>query len=253
MRLEARGQNPRFQQMLQEYLDAMQIDGAESVLDIGCGTGVATRAILSCPGFGGKVTGIDLSDYLVSVAQGLVAESDSRDRAEFRVGDTRTLALPDNHYDAVVAHTLVSHVDLPLQAIKEMARVVKPGGKIAIFDGDYASLTFSHPDPVEGKRYDELIHKGIITQARVMRQMPRLLKQAGLQLEASFFYVLAEVGKAEFWVSGIESFSRLLPISGVMTTEEANAWADARLKESAEGIFFGSSNYCTYVMSKPLV
>jgi ubiquinone/menaquinone biosynthesis C-methylase UbiE len=183
----------------------------------------------------------------------LVAESGNKDRAEFRVGDTRSLALPDNHYDAVVAHTLVSHVDLPLQAIKEMARVVKPGCMVAIFDGDYASLTFSHPDPVEGKRYDELIHKGIITQARVMRQMPLLLKETGLRLEHSFFYVLAEAGKAEFWVSAIESFRRLLPISGVTTAEEANAWADARLKESEEGVFFGSSNYCSYVTRKPLL
>jgi hypothetical protein len=44
-RLEARGKHPMFARMLQDYLDAMQIDTAKTVLDMGCGTGVAARAI----------------------------------------------------------------------------------------------------------------------------------------------------------------------------------------------------------------
>ena len=44
-RLEARGKHPRFIAMMNEYLDAMDIDSAKTVLDIGCGTGVAARAI----------------------------------------------------------------------------------------------------------------------------------------------------------------------------------------------------------------
>ena len=252
VRLEARGEHPRFQQMLQEYLDAMQLDGDLTVLDVGCGTGVATRAILSRSGFRGHVTGIDLSDYLIGVAQRLSSEAGHGARVEFREGDTRSLALPNDHFDAVVAHTVLSHVDAPLKSIQEMARVVKPGGMIGIFDGDYASLTFSHPEPEEGKRYDELIHNGIITQARVMRQMPLLLKRVGLQLEHSFFYVLAEAGRAEFWLPALESFRKLLPAAGVLTAEEADMWVDARLQEAEEGVFFASSNYCSYIARKPL-
>lgn len=45
LRLESRGEHPRFAAMMNEYLDAMEIDSAESVLDLGCGTGVAARAI----------------------------------------------------------------------------------------------------------------------------------------------------------------------------------------------------------------
>ena len=44
-RLEARGKHPRFIEMMQQYLDAMDIDSAGTVLDLGCGTGVASRAI----------------------------------------------------------------------------------------------------------------------------------------------------------------------------------------------------------------
>ena len=56
-RLEARGQHPTFQRMLHEYLEAMDIDQAATVLDLGCGTGVAARAIAARPGFAGPSSG----------------------------------------------------------------------------------------------------------------------------------------------------------------------------------------------------
>ncbi len=249
-RLEARGKHPFFERMLTEYLDVMQIDAARSVLDMGCGTGVASRALLRRPGFTGKVTGIDLSSYLAQVAERLAAGEGFAGRVEFRAGDTRSLDLPPGGFDAVIAHTLVSHVDDPLAVIKEAARVVKPGGLIGIFDGDYASVTFGHADPAQAKADDEAIINAIITSPRVMRQMPRLLRSAGLTLVASRSYVLAEIGKADFWLPAIASFRRLIPAAGTMTESDAHALADALLKASEEGVFFGASNYYSYVAKR---
>ena len=144
-----------------------------------------------------------------------------------------------------------SHVDDPLAVVKETARVVKPGGMVGLFDGDYASLTFSHADPATGKAHDEALINAVITSPRVMRQMPRLLRDAGLTLVASFPYVLAEIGQADFFVSAIASFRRLIPVAGTMTEAEANAWADALLKDAKEGVFFGASNYYGYVAKRP--
>jgi len=108
------------------------------------------------------------------------------------VGDTKRLNIPDEVFDAVVAHTLVSHVDDPLIVVKEAGRVVRRGGTVGIFDGDYASLTFDHPNPTKGKFYDEALISAIVTSPRVMRQMPRLLTEAGLEIVASFQHVLAK-------------------------------------------------------------
>jgi ubiquinone/menaquinone biosynthesis C-methylase UbiE len=74
-RLEARGKNSSFQKMMHDYLDTMDIDSAATVLDLGCGTGVASRAIARRPGFKGAITGIDLSPYLVEVAERLQRKS----------------------------------------------------------------------------------------------------------------------------------------------------------------------------------
>ena len=58
-----------------------------------------------------------------------------------------TLDLPAASFDAAVAHTLVSHVRDPLAVLAEAARVTRPGGCVAVFDGDYASLTFGELRP----------------------------------------------------------------------------------------------------------
>jgi ubiquinone/menaquinone biosynthesis C-methylase UbiE len=246
-RLEARGKNARFQHMMHEYFDAMQIDSAKQVLDLGCGTGVASRGMCTRQAFSGAVTGIDLSPYLIQVAQRLCAEEGLGQRISFRAGDTRSLNVGDESFDAVVAHTLVSHVENPLAVIREAARAVRRGGWVGIFDGDYASMTFGHPDPSEGKKYDEAIQQAVITNPRVMRDMPRLLDAAGLRLVDSFAHVLADVGTSDFWAPAIESFRKLVPQSGILSTDQIGAWADARVRDSNEGVFFGASNFYAYV------
>ena len=250
-RLEARGQHPRFQAMLTEYLDTMRIDAARTILDLGCGTGVAARTIARRQGFTGKITGIDLSAGLLQVAERLSTIEGVGEQIDFVVGDTRRLAVPDEAFDAVVAHTVVSHIDEPRLALQEAARVVRRGGTIGIFDGDYASITFDHPDPAKGKAYDEAVVRAIVTNPRIMRQMPRLLREAGLELMASFQHVLAEIGRADFWLSALEAFRQLIPKAGAMSEAEAAGWIDGRLEDSREGVFFDACNFYSYVVRRP--
>jgi ubiquinone/menaquinone biosynthesis C-methylase UbiE len=250
-RLEARGKHWFFQKVLGEYLDAMDIDSAGTVLDMGCGTGVAARTIARRANFSGRVTGIDLSPYLVDAAKRLADEEGLGGRVEFRFGDTRDLDIPDGRFDAVVAHTLVSHVQEPLSVLKEAGRVVRAGGLVAVFDGDYASMTFALDDPLQSKRYDEALINAVVTSPRVMRQMPRLIQQAGLEMIRTFPYVMVEMGEGDFWLSGIDSFEKLAPTSGAMTEEEATSWATALHRASDEGVFFGASNYYAYIARRP--
>src|SRR5688572_14361679 len=218
-RFEARGNNPRFSKMLADYLDAMSIARTARVLDMGCGTGLAARAIARKEGFAGHITGVDLSPYLVTAAQRLASEEGLTEHLEFGAGDVHALDFADGTFDALVAHTLLSHVDDPLSVLKEAARLVKPGGMIGIFDGDYASLTFDHRDPMKGKAHDEALINALVTNPRVMRQMPRLLWAAGLELMTSFSYVLSEIGNANFWASAIDTYRKLVVKAGVMTED----------------------------------
>jgi SAM-dependent methyltransferase len=249
-RLEARGRHPRFIAMMHEYLAAMLIDSAATVLDLGCGTGVVSRAIAQRKGFAGRVTGIDRSPYLTAAAKRFAAEDGVASASEFRTGDSQSLSLPDAAFDAVVAHTLISHVEDPVAVMREMARVVKPGGRVGIFDGDYASLTYGTADRATGKATDEMIINALVTNPRVMREMPLLLKEAGLMLEVSFAHVVADIGKADFFAPGLQSLVRVLPKSGAMSDSEARAWVNIMLAQSDEGTYFGASNFYSYVASR---
>jgi hypothetical protein len=80
-----------------------------------------------------------------------------------------------------------------------------------------------------------------------MRQMPTLLREAGLTLVAGLPSVVADIGTADFFAPGLASFRRLLPQAGAMDEVTANTWVDARLNESAEGTFFGASTFYAYV------
>jgi ubiquinone/menaquinone biosynthesis C-methylase UbiE len=249
-RLEARGKHPRFADMLREYLDAMAIDSARSVLDLGCGTGVAARAIACRPSFSGRITGIDRSPHLIGAAARLAHEEGLAAKVDFRIGDSHTLELRDAEFDAVVAHTLFSHLDDPRAVLTEIVRVLNPGGKVGIFDGDYASLTFASDDPAAGKATDEAIINAIVTNPRVMRQMPQFLRDAGLQLVTSFAYVVPDVGRADFWDTSIKSLIKLLPKAGAMTESQAAEWANAMFRRSDQGTFFAACNYYGYVAAK---
>src|SRR5712691_10349542 len=82
---------------------------------------------------------------------------------------------------------------------------------------------------------------------RIMRQMPRVLRTAGLALIAAFPYVLADIGTADDWLASVESYRRVLPQGGTMTVAEADAWADALRQDSEAGVFFGAYNFYSYV------
>jgi len=90
----------------------------------------------------------------------------------------------------------------------------------------------------------------MVTNPRVMREMPRLLREAELVLEASFAHVVADIGKADFFAPGLQSMLRLLPTAGAMSESEARAWVDAMMRRSDEGIYFGATNFYSYVATR---
>jgi ubiquinone/menaquinone biosynthesis C-methylase UbiE len=139
-RLEARRSSAKYMGMLREYLEAIDVAATQSILVLGCGTGVEVREVLRRPDFRGRVTAIDISADLVERGKGLAEQDGFAARVEWLVGDAQELGLSDGAFDLVLAHTLVSHVPDPKRVVHEAARVVRPGGTVVVFDGDYATI-----------------------------------------------------------------------------------------------------------------
>ena len=107
------------------------------LLDVGCGPGNIT-ADFAARLSRGAVRGIDASPDVVAAA--------TRDYpdVDFEIGDVYRLNVPDASWDVVHAHQVLQHLSDPVAALKEMRRVVTPGGIVAARDSDYAAFTW-HP------------------------------------------------------------------------------------------------------------
>jgi 2-polyprenyl-3-methyl-5-hydroxy-6-metoxy-1,4-benzoquinol methylase len=237
-RLEARRGSARYMGMLHEYLGALDLASVQSALALGCGTGVEVRDLLRQPNFAGKVTASDISADLIEKGKQLAEQEGMADRIEWLVDDAQDLTLADRSFDLVLAHTLVSHVPDPARVIKQAARVVRPGGTVVVFDGDYATLTFG-----ADREMDEKIITALIANPRIMRVMPQLLRDVGLELVDSRGWVLTEIGRADFFLAGLQSFLILLSKAGVATPEEVKTFVARQLRSSEEGTFFAGYNF----------
>jgi SAM-dependent methyltransferase len=116
-----------------KFLSWLDIAPARTWLDVGCGTGSLTKLILESyqPK---EIIAIDSSVDFISHAQ----RSITNPCVQFKVGLAQSLELDSNTIDAVVSGLVLNFVPEPKEAILEMLRVTKPGGKIGIFLWDYA-------------------------------------------------------------------------------------------------------------------
>ncbi len=108
------------------------------VLDIGCGTAELSLLLADLVGAEGRVTGIDLSPGMLAVGRRKVARSPLGGRITLGPGDALRLPFPDRHFDAAASAFVMRNVADLDRALREAARVVRPGGRVAI-------LELSHP------------------------------------------------------------------------------------------------------------
>lgn len=249
-RLEARRQHARYIAMLHDYLDEVVLSSVREVLALGCGTGAEVRELVGRADFEGRVTAVDISPDLVEQGRRLASEEGVGDRIVWQVGDATRLELADDAFDLVLEHTLVSHVDDPWRVLQEAVRVTRPGGTLAVFDGDYATLTFATEDPAYGRDMDARIVQAIIANPWVLRSMPRLFRRLGLDLLAHKGWAFFEAGRADFFEASLRSYPLLLPRAGVATPEEAQAFVAAQLRASEDGTFFAGYNFHAFLGRK---
>lgn len=123
---------------LAKWLD---LKAGTKVADIGCGLGYLGFTFWPYFGRNGLYCGIDVSDDLIQEAEELSSQWATEGQVDFRTGDAYKLDLADNSFDVVMCQTLLMHLGNPEKAIREMKRVLKPGGTIFCAEPD--NLTHS--------------------------------------------------------------------------------------------------------------
>lgn len=241
--LELRAGDPQLRAMLDAYLKDAALHGAR-VLEVGCGTGAITRVIATWPGVSAAV-GVDPSPLFVAKAQELARDLPS---LRFETADGRSLPFGEGSFDAVVFHTTLCHAPDPKSMLSEAMRVLRPGGCVAVFEGDDAGATLAaHAgDPLAACA--DAFREQLVHDPWLARRLPALVRAAGFQVECvrSHGYVetLAPGFMLASWVN--------LGADALVATGRATASAAAELKAEAQrrlsrGDYFGHIAYLSLV------
>jgi arsenite methyltransferase len=116
---------------------------AEHVLDVGCGPGFFLLDVLQTVGSRGAVTGIDSSSQMLAVARD---RCEGHANASFHEGDATALPVEDEAFEAALTVQVLEYVDDVPRALSELYRVVKPGGRVVVWDTDWATVTWHSSD-----------------------------------------------------------------------------------------------------------
>jgi demethylmenaquinone methyltransferase/2-methoxy-6-polyprenyl-1,4-benzoquinol methylase len=132
--------------ILRSSIQALQLPSGSQGLDAGCGIGLQSMMLADVVGPKGQITGLDLSPEYLTYGRDLVNKAGLSERVLFREGDVNKLPFDDDCFDWAWSMDCVGYAPIdPLPLICELARVVKPGGSVAILAWSAEKLLPGYP------------------------------------------------------------------------------------------------------------
>lgn len=227
--------------------ELLGLSPGDRVLDVGCGQGVDVRLLSSRVGPEGEVVGVDISETMIDAAR---ERTENTSNARFELADAMDLPFADDSFDAAQAERVLVHTDGPDLALSELARAVRPGGRVGVTEPDLGSIIIETPG---GQSMDDLnpayaVHQ----QPMIGRRLFRMVREAGwtdvdvnLKIQhVPAFEFLAKALMIEDWLDAMKS-------RGEITQAEAEEWLEGCRQASDEGLFFGAGTAFTVVGTVP--
>lgn len=238
--LEIRAADLEMRGIVDAYLAKLNWPDGMEVLEVGCGTGAVTRLLAERPEVK-KVTGIDPSSIFVEKARSL----NTHPHVEFVVGDGRDLPFSGQAFDMVVFHTVLGHMPAPERFLEEAGRVLRKGGQLAIFDGDYMSrsVAIREHDPLQA--CVDIMKSSNSQNPWLVRQLPAMLTAlsfANVQAEGYLY-----VGKdPSYMLDYVLRGADRLEDAGIVSQEAAAALKAEARQRVRDGRFFGLFPYMSF-------
>jgi ubiquinone/menaquinone biosynthesis C-methylase UbiE len=228
---------PFFAECKRESYDMLGLAPGRRVLDVGCGLGDDAAAMAGFVAPGGAVVGIDGSRAMVDAAR---ARHVGVNGLSFEVADATSLPFDDASFDACRIDRVLQHIADPAPVVREMARVLRPGGVLVAYDNDWETLTVDAADRALTRivlnAWCDRFPSGWIG-----RQLVPLFLQAGLGhvVASPRTLVLRDLDVADRLYCFFGTVGRLAE-SGAVSQEDARRWSDGLRTASHEGRFFSS-------------
>lgn len=213
----------------QALIEALRLHPAAHVLDIGCGTGADALELAAHVGAAGHVTGVDFSEILIGEA---IRRAAGRGLpVSFEVGDAQALRFPDGTFDAVRTERMLMHLSDPEKALREMARVLRPGGRMSVQDFDWETQYCDSPYK-ETTRKIALSFGDALKHGWIGRRLLRLFLEIGMTHVSVQHHILEMPYDFVQLVLGHH-----VAASGALSEQEANRWWTQLAQASAQGTF----------------
>ena len=245
-RQEALAATPDMVAQRNALIAALDPKPGEAAADIGAGNGFLLRDLLDKVGATGRVAGVDGSEAMVEMAGHVCPE------AELHLADAADLPLDDGAFDAATAAQLLCFLPEPDRALAEMARILRPGGRLAILDSDWGSLVWNCRDRALMDRTVALL-TGEYADAHVPRSLSRRLEAAGFRITARrSFAVLNWAPDAESYAGQTAGFvEAMMAASPDFTADDWAAFQADQQAVAEAGEFMFSLNRYVFCAEKP--
>ncbi len=229
--------HPQVQEIKRRMLDLCPISAGDQVLDMDCGLGHEVQRLAERVGPQGRVVGIDRNSLVIAEARRRAAHQ--TDRVTYEVGDAHHLVLPDDMFDLSRTERVLRYLERPEAALREMARVVRPGGSVLAFDFDSDQTVVDVPDRLLARRIADVLDAAV-PHPWIGRQLFGLFRRVGLVDMRIVPHVVLLSG-----TDGFGMYQRLnegtiaqAAEAGQITVAEVAAWWASLQRAAASETFF---------------
>ena len=223
--------------------DALGVASGERILDVGCGPGFYVAELLEHVGADGSVVGIDSSQTMLAVA---AHRCEGHDNVAFYEADVNSLPVEDATFDAALSVQVLEYVaDVPA-ALAEMYRALRAGGRLVVWDFDWAALSLHTAAPSRTKRILRS-WDGHLAHPSLPQTLTAQLRGAGfddVELEGHTF-AANEFDPDTFGGFLVPFIARFVAGRDGISKDEANAWESEQREMARCGeFFFSCSQFC---------
>jgi ubiquinone/menaquinone biosynthesis C-methylase UbiE len=236
-----------FQAYKQHSFTLLDLQPGQHVLDVGCGTGEDARTMAQCVAPGGRVVAVDGSQHMIAAARRRAGNSSLP--VEFQVADAHHLPFADGSFDASRADRIFMHLESPAQALGEMLRVTRPGGRVLVYEVDFETLTLDLPPREHTRKIVQTWCDGF-RNGWLGRHVPALFREAGLED--------VRITPATLWLRYPVALQMIGPatveracMAGLLTPAEGEEWLRQLQERCETGLLFCTLTGFLVVGRKP--
>ena len=230
-------------------LDALNAQPGERLLDVGCGPGFYVIDLLERIGPEGWVTGIDTAPAMLSVA---VKRTEGHLNVTFRQAGAGDIPAGDGEFDALLSVQVLEYVPEVAGALAEFYRVLRPGGRVVIWDVDWTTVSWRSRDPDRMRRMLAAWDKHLSHPA-LPQTLAGDLRMAGFDAVTvdGHAFVSTELNPETYGGALVDIIVDYAVKHGGIDPDDARAWQSEQRELNAAGEFYFACVQCCFTARKP--